>query len=165
MQLCVIASKGRQRVDNSSNGKGLERKVKKRLNLGFKLLFLGTILPTPFHLPVHYSEFKPGMRCFSYAVSMTWLHLDGDLDEELVDSDGSRGWDFDDKRVVANTFGIMSRAKHEQLAKEGFYSRQSSSSRNHGGKQPDVLTTSVSEPPAGRKSPPQSRWMRKNPLF
>ena len=39
----------------------------------------------------------------------------------------------------------MSRAKHEQLVKEGFYSSQSSSSRNrwedqdnYGGKRPDV---------------------------
>ena len=50
-----------------------------------------------------------------------WLHLDGDLEKELVGSDGRRGYAFDDQRVVATFLGITSRTYHEKLVQQGFY--------------------------------------------
>ena len=45
----------------------------------------------------------------SRAVKKIWVHLDGNIDDEVVGVNGSRGLDFDDQNVVAARPIIISR--------------------------------------------------------
>ena len=70
---------------------------------------------------MNWKDVEPHHFYLDEAVEKRWLHLDGDLEKELVGSDGGRGYEFDDERVVTDSFGIMSRNHREKLEQEGFY--------------------------------------------
>jgi hypothetical protein len=84
----------------------------------------GAVLKTTYRLSTVWKDVKKHHFRLDCATEKRWLHLDGNLEDELFGADGGRGYAFDDQRVVSNSFGIMSRTHHETLEREGLYEDQ-----------------------------------------